>query len=74
VNADDRLSLDPHGPVEGSDGIVEGNHFADVCSCLSNDSPKSTKARLVAQLMQIVEKKACIVWRASGNVDNWDGV
>jgi len=38
MNADNRLSLDPHGPVEGSDGIVEGNHLADVCSCLSNDS------------------------------------
>jgi hypothetical protein len=31
MNADDRLSLDPLGPVEGSDGIVEGSHVADVC-------------------------------------------
>src|ERR1700758_4115812 len=31
MNADDRLSLDPFGPLEGGDGIVEGSHFADVC-------------------------------------------
>src|SRR5436309_8792288 len=31
MNADDRLSLDPFGRVEGGDGIVEGSHFADVC-------------------------------------------
>src|ERR1043166_3642392 len=31
MNADDRLPLDPFGPVEGGDGIVEGSHFADVC-------------------------------------------
>jgi hypothetical protein len=31
MNADDRLSLDPFGQVEGGDGIVEGSHFADVC-------------------------------------------
>src|SRR5262249_12774363 len=31
VNADDRLSLDPFGRVEGGDGIVEGSHVADVC-------------------------------------------
>ena len=31
MNADDRLTLDPLGPVEGSDGIVEGSHVADVC-------------------------------------------
>src|SRR5258708_7091568 len=31
TRADDRLSLDPFGPVEGGDGIVEGSHFADVC-------------------------------------------
>src|SRR5581483_591369 len=30
MNADDRLSLDPFRPLEGGDGIVEGNHFADV--------------------------------------------
>jgi len=38
MNADNRLSLDPLGPVEGGDGIVEGSHLSDVCSCLSNDS------------------------------------
>src|SRR5215472_3108332 len=31
MNADDRLSLDPLGRVEGGDGVVEGSHFADVC-------------------------------------------
>ena len=30
MNADDRLSLDPLGPVEGGDRIVEGSHVADV--------------------------------------------
>src|SRR5262249_52358586 len=31
MNADDCLSLDPFGRVEGGDGIVEVSHFADVC-------------------------------------------
>src|SRR5262244_1807487 len=31
MNADDRLSLDPLGPVEGGDSIVEGRDVADVC-------------------------------------------
>ena len=31
MSADDRLSSDPFGPVEGGNGIVEGGHFADVC-------------------------------------------
>src|SRR5499427_4773016 len=31
MNADDRLSLDPLGPVEGGNGIVEGSNLADVC-------------------------------------------
>src|SRR5262249_26712652 len=31
MNADDRLSLDPFGRVEGGDGIVEDSHVADVC-------------------------------------------
>src|SRR6185369_13782297 len=30
-SADDRLSLDPLGPVEGGNRIIEGSHFADVC-------------------------------------------
>src|SRR5204863_2174368 len=28
---DDRLALDPLGPVEGGNGIVVGSHVADVC-------------------------------------------
>src|SRR5499425_2489176 len=31
MNANDRLSLDPLGRVEGGNRIVEGSHFADVC-------------------------------------------
>ena len=31
MNADDCLSLDPLGRVEGGDGIVEDSHVADVC-------------------------------------------
>src|ERR1700757_4865659 len=31
MNADDRLSLDPLGRVEGGNRIVEGSHVADVC-------------------------------------------
>src|SRR5436190_703924 len=30
ANADNRLSLDPLGRVEGGDGIVEGSHVTDV--------------------------------------------
>src|SRR5258708_40177645 len=32
MNADDRLSLDPLGRVEGGNRIVEGSRVADVCS------------------------------------------
>src|SRR5262249_38795925 len=31
MNADDRLSLDSLGPVEGGNRIIEGSHVADVC-------------------------------------------
>ena len=31
MNPDNRLSLDPLGPVKGSNGIVEGGHIPDVC-------------------------------------------
>src|ERR1041385_6854103 len=31
MNADDGLSLDSLGPVEGGNRIVEGSHVADVC-------------------------------------------
>ena len=37
--ADDRLSLDPLGPVEGGNRIVEGNHGADVCPQSTNPAP-----------------------------------
>src|ERR1041384_7968374 len=30
VHADDRLSLDPLGPVEGGNGVIEGRDVADV--------------------------------------------
>src|SRR5207245_11277886 len=32
MNADDRLSLDPLGRVEGGNRIVEGSHVADGCA------------------------------------------
>src|SRR6476646_493948 len=31
TNADDRLSLEPLGRIEGGDGIIEGRDVADVC-------------------------------------------
>src|SRR5262249_37039406 len=31
MNADDRLSLDPLGRVEGGNRIVEGSYVADIC-------------------------------------------
>jgi hypothetical protein len=46
MNADDRLSVDPLGPIEGSDGIVEGSHVADVC-------PQSTVPDSLDDLTQL---------------------
>ena len=48
TNADDRLSLDPLGRVEGGDGIVEGSHVADVCSHSSVTSPPDNLTQLGA--------------------------
>src|SRR5262244_106502 len=39
MNADDRLSLDPLGRVEGGHRIVEGSHVADVCPQPTNPKP-----------------------------------
>src|SRR5262244_1105031 len=39
MNPNDRLSLDPLGPVEGDNRIVEGSHFADVCPQPANPDP-----------------------------------
>src|SRR3954467_13358786 len=39
MNADDRLSLDPLGRVEGGNRIVEGSHVADVCPQPTNPDP-----------------------------------
>src|SRR5579863_8678350 len=39
MNADDRLSLDPLGPVEGGNRIVEGSDVADVCPQPTNPDP-----------------------------------
>src|SRR5947208_14395093 len=47
-NADDRLSLDPFGPVEGGDGIVEGSHFADVCPQPTSPGPLDDLTQLGA--------------------------
>src|SRR5215469_11514666 len=46
MNADDCLSLDPLGRVEGGDGIFEGSHFADVC-------PQPTIPELLDELTQL---------------------
>ena len=39
MNADDRLSLNPLGPVEGGNRIVEGSHVANVCPQSTNPDP-----------------------------------
>src|SRR5438045_1685579 len=39
TNADDRLSLDPLGPPEGGNRIVEGSHIAYVCPQPANPDP-----------------------------------
>src|SRR6202008_1867890 len=39
MNADDRFSLDPRGPVEGGNRIVEGSHVADVCPQPTSPDP-----------------------------------
>src|ERR1700751_5561813 len=46
MNADDGLSLDPLGPVEGGNRIVEGSHVADVC-------PQPTIPDAVDELAQL---------------------
>src|ERR1700757_2661004 len=46
MNADDRLSLDPLGPVEGGNRIVEGSHVADVC-------PQPTNPARLSELPQL---------------------
>src|SRR5215468_12628778 len=39
LSADDRLSLDPLGRVEGGNRIVEGSHVADVCPQPTSPDP-----------------------------------
>src|SRR5262249_29210122 len=48
MNADDRLSLDPLGRVEGGDGIVEGSHVTDVCLQPTIPSPLDDLTQLCA--------------------------
>src|SRR6266850_4686019 len=48
MNADDRLSLDPLGPVEGGNRIVEGSHVADVCPQPTNSDPLAELTQLGA--------------------------
>jgi hypothetical protein len=43
---DDRLSLDPLGPIEGGNRIVEGSHVADVCSEPTNPDPMDELTQL----------------------------
>src|ERR1700757_763971 len=48
MNADDRLSLDPLGPVEDGNRIVEGSHVADVCPQPTNPYPLDELTQLGA--------------------------
>src|SRR5213083_3500880 len=48
MNADDRLSLDPLGRVEGGNRIVEGGHVADVCPQSSVPDPLDELTQLGA--------------------------
>src|SRR6516165_7284947 len=48
MNADDRLSLDPLGRVEGGNRIVEGSHVADVCPQPTNPGPLDELTQLGA--------------------------
>src|SRR5438445_939804 len=48
MNADDRLSLDPLGPVEGGNRIVEGSRVADVCPQPTNPKPLDELTQLGA--------------------------
>src|SRR5262249_8216990 len=48
MNADDRLSLDPIGRVEGGNRIVEGSHFADVCPQPTIPDPLNGLTQLAA--------------------------
>src|ERR1700732_579446 len=48
MNADDRLSLDPLGRVEGGNRIVEGRHVADVCPRPPNPDPLDELTQLGA--------------------------
>src|SRR5437667_12122678 len=48
MNANDRLSLDPLGPVEGGNRIVEGSHIADVCPQPTNSDPLDELTQLGA--------------------------
>src|SRR5260370_32925594 len=48
MDADDRLSLDPLGRVEGGNRIVEGSHVADVCPQPTNPDPLDELTQLGA--------------------------
>src|SRR6201988_1897061 len=48
MNANDRLSVDPLGPVEGGNRIVEGGHVADICPQPTNPDPLDELTQLGA--------------------------
>src|SRR5215469_8243933 len=48
MNANDRLSLDPFGSVEGGNRIVDGSHVADVCPQPTNPDPPDELIQLAA--------------------------
>src|SRR4051794_39592430 len=48
MNADDRLSLDPLGRIEGGNRIVEDSHVADACPQPTNPDPLDELTQLSA--------------------------
>src|ERR1700740_359548 len=46
TNTDHRLAVDPLGPVEGGDGVIEGRYFADVRPHSSVTCPPDNLAQL----------------------------
>src|SRR5438045_9756674 len=48
MNANNRLSLDPLGPVEGGNSIIEGSPVADVCPQPTNPDPLDELTQLGA--------------------------
>src|SRR5499427_1743848 len=72
MNADDRLSLDPFGPVEGGDGIVEGSHVTDVCPQPTIPGPLDNVTQLGAigyddEIDSQAVSGPCLGWAGDGH-------